>query len=70
MSSKDVQNVESGSNKKEAVGEVVSSSSSSKSPPRKCIRICTVLAYLSAVSGAAIMLSLYYLFLWVPEINE
>lgn len=62
---KEVQNVESGSNKPEVVGEVVSSKS-----PGKCLRICTVLAYLLAVSSAAIMLSLYYLFIWVPEINE
>lgn len=35
----------------------------------KCMRICTVLSYLFAVSFAAIVLSLYYLFIWDPQIN-
>lgn len=41
----------------------------SSKPAGKCVRICTVLAYLFAVSFAAIVLSLYYLFIWDPQIN-
>ncbi|XP_069673099.1 uncharacterized protein [Periplaneta americana] len=35
---------------------------------RKIIRVLTVLAYVLSVSLAAIMLSLYYVFLWDPKI--
>lgn len=38
--------------------------------PRKCIRVLTVCAYLFSVSMAAIMLSLYYIFIWDPQIDE
>lgn len=53
------------------VGEVASSSpGAAQKPVGKCLRICTVLMYLFAVSFAAILLSLYYLFLWDPQIEE
>lgn len=32
----------------------------------KCVRILTVMAYILSVSMAAILLSLYYVFLWDP----
>jgi len=35
---------------------------------RKVVRVLTVLAYLLSVSLAAIILSMYYLFLWDPKI--
>jgi len=35
---------------------------------RKVVRVLTVLAYLFSVSLAAIILSMYYLFLWDPKI--
>ena len=35
---------------------------------RKIVRVLTVLAYLLSVSLAAIILSMYYLFLWDPKI--
>jgi hypothetical protein len=35
---------------------------------RKVIRVLTVMAYVLSVSLAAIMLSLYYVFLWDPKI--
>jgi len=35
---------------------------------RKVVRVLTVLAYLLSVSLAAIILSVYYLFLWDPKI--
>jgi hypothetical protein len=35
---------------------------------RKAIRVLTVVAYVLSVSLAAIMLSLYYVFLWDPKI--
>jgi hypothetical protein len=35
---------------------------------RKIIRVLTVMAYVLSVSLAAIMLSLYYVFLWDPKI--
>jgi hypothetical protein len=35
---------------------------------RKAIRVLTVMAYVLSVSLAAIMLSLYYVFLWDPKI--
>jgi hypothetical protein len=35
---------------------------------RKVIRVLTVVAYVLSVSMAAIMLSLYYVFLWDPKI--
>lgn len=38
-------------------------------PAGKCIRVFTVCAYLAAVSSAAIMLSLFYIFFWNPKIN-
>lgn len=44
-------------------GEGVSSRSALND---KLIRILTVIAYLCSVSGAAFMLSLYYIFLWDP----
>ena len=38
---------------------------------RKIIRVLTVVAYVLSVSLAAIMLSLYYVFLWDPKLpNE
>lgn len=61
--SKDSQNIEAAAKDK---GVVVVSSK----PTSKCVRICTVCAYLFAVSSAAIMLSLYYLFIWDPQIHE
>lgn len=33
----------------------------------KLIRLITVIAYFCSVSGAAVMLSLYYIFLWDPD---
>lgn len=33
----------------------------------KVIRVLTVIAYMCSVSMAAVMLSLYYVFLWNPE---
>lgn len=45
-------------------GIVVSSNSK---PAGKCFRICTVCAYLFAVSFGAIILSLYYIFLWCED---
>lgn len=33
----------------------------------KCIRVLTVCAYLICVSLAAIILSIYYIFLWEPK---
>ncbi|XP_066998469.1 putative transmembrane protein INAFM2 isoform X2 [Anabrus simplex] len=36
-------------------------------PKRKIIRVLTVMAYVLSVSLAAIMLSLYYVFLWDPK---
>lgn len=36
----------------------------------KLIRILTVVAYLCSVSGAAFMLSLYYIFLWDPSAHR
>jgi len=33
----------------------------------KFIRLITVIAYFCSVSGAAVMLSLYYIFLWDPD---
>lgn len=42
--------------------------SASRSPSNgKLLRIMTVVAYLCSVSGAAFMLSLYYIFLWDPS---
>uniref|UniRef100_A0A1L8D774 Uncharacterized protein n=1 Tax=Nyssomyia neivai TaxID=330878 RepID=A0A1L8D774_9DIPT len=38
-------------------------------PNKKAIRILTVAAYVLCVSLAAIMLSLYYIFLWDPSIK-
>lgn len=38
-------------------------------PPRKCIRVLIVSSYLFFVSLVAIMLSLYYIFIWDPQIN-
>ncbi|KAE8744040.1 hypothetical protein FOCC_FOCC009324 [Frankliniella occidentalis] len=37
---------------------------------KKIIRLLTVMAYVSAVSGSAFMLSMYYLFLWEPKVAE
>ncbi|KAK3908115.1 Putative transmembrane protein INAFM2 [Frankliniella fusca] len=37
---------------------------------KKIIRLLTVMAYVSSVSGAAFMLSMYYLFLWEPKVAE
>jgi hypothetical protein len=37
---------------------------------RKIVRVLTVLAYLLSVSLAAIILSMYYLFLWDPKITS
>jgi hypothetical protein len=37
---------------------------------RKVIRVLTVMAYVLSVSLAAIMLSLYYVFLWDPKITR
>jgi hypothetical protein len=34
----------------------------------KIIRILTVMAYLSSVSMGAVLLSMYYIFLWDPKI--
>lgn len=59
---KNAESVESGGQEK---GTVVAPSK----PAGKCIRIITVCAYLFAVSFAAIVLSLYYLFMWDPQIN-
>ncbi|XP_071453720.1 putative transmembrane protein INAFM2 isoform X2 [Hetaerina americana] len=36
---------------------------------KKLLRLLTVFAYLSTVSGTAFMLSLYYLFLWTPKVQ-
>jgi hypothetical protein len=36
---------------------------------RKIVRVLTVIAYVLSVSLAAIILSLYYLFLWDPKIS-
>ncbi|XP_046402092.1 uncharacterized protein LOC124168037 [Ischnura elegans] len=36
---------------------------------KKLLRLLTVMAYLSTVSGTAFMLSLYYLFLWTPKVQ-
>lgn len=36
----------------------------------KIIRVLTVCAYLICVSLAAIMLSIYYIFLWEPKPND
>lgn len=36
----------------------------------KIIRVLTVCAYLICVSLAAIMLSVYYIFLWEPKPND
>jgi hypothetical protein len=36
----------------------------------KLIRILTVLAYLFSVSFGAIVLSLYYIFLWDPKVPD
>lgn len=55
------QSVESGGQDK---GVVVSSASSSPKSVSKCVRIMTVSAYLFAVSFAAIVLSVYYIFFW------
>ena len=33
----------------------------------KIVRILTVIAYVCSVSAAAVMLSLYYVFLWDPK---
>lgn len=37
---------------------------------KKIIRLLTVMAYVSSVSGTAFMLSMYYLFLWEPKVAE
>jgi hypothetical protein len=37
---------------------------------RRIVRVLTVMAYVLSVSLAAIMLSLYYVFLWDPKIPE
>ncbi|KAG8228595.1 hypothetical protein J437_LFUL009300 [Ladona fulva] len=39
-----------------------------KKKNKKLLRLLTVMAYLSTVSGTAFMLSLYYLFLWTPKV--
>ncbi|XP_042858749.1 uncharacterized protein LOC122244842 [Penaeus japonicus] len=36
---------------------------------KKLVRIVTVMAYVSAVSGAGFLLSIYYIFLWDPQIR-
>lgn len=36
----------------------------------KCVRVLTVLAYILSVSMAAILLSLYYVFLWKPVASD
>ncbi|XP_047468790.1 uncharacterized protein LOC125025004 isoform X1 [Penaeus chinensis] len=36
---------------------------------KKLVRIVTVIAYVSAVSGAGFLLSIYYIFLWDPQIR-
>lgn len=38
-----------------------------KNRNEKFIRLITVIAYFCSVSGAAVMLSLYYIFLWDPD---
>ena len=38
-----------------------------RSGKKKLIRLLTVLAYVCAVSMAAVVLSLYYIFLWTPK---
>lgn len=38
-----------------------------KNRNEKLIRLITVIAYFCSVSGAAVMLSLYYIFLWDPD---
>lgn len=40
------------------------------SKPPKIIRILTVFAYLICVSIAAIILSIYYIFLWEPKRHD
>jgi len=36
----------------------------------RIVRVLTVVAYICSVSMAAVMLSLYYVFLWDPKPNE
>lgn len=50
----------------EAALKAVEAHEASKTP--KIIRVLTVCAYLFTVSVAAIMLSIYYIFLWDPKI--
>ena len=41
-----------------------------KNGPSKFIRILTVIAYACSVSMAAVLLSLYYIFLWDPNHSQ
>lgn len=36
---------------------------------KKVVRIVTVMAYCSGISGAGVLLSLYYIFFWDPQIT-
>lgn len=53
------------SNDQNAANEVYETNKTSK-----CVRILTVCAYLICVSLAAIMLSVYYIFLWEPKRHD
>ena len=63
------ENVEAGEAPKDAGTTTVTGTVASNKPVGKCVRVFTVCVYLFAVSFAAIVLSLYYLFIWDPEIN-
>lgn len=56
----------SGEQPNEEALKTVEAHEASKTP--KVIRVLTVCAYLFTVSLAAIMLSIYYVFLWDPKI--
>ncbi|XP_076065223.1 uncharacterized protein LOC143039239 [Oratosquilla oratoria] len=49
--------------------ETRESSKHDHKPNKKIVRLLTVLAYVISVSMAAIILSLYYVFLWDPEVK-